>query len=212
MVNFYALIEELKEISPYAFCISGPRYYWSVDEDGINCIAVKSNALVIPLSLSTEEKQQWCDKLNACTKEMRWKILSTGKMKTLPFVLYSGVPELDGYGYFPLCQNQPCPAEMAEVLGYAIAEEKQEVIPCTQWGVVFSYGNYHVVPHFPEDAALGWDGESVIIINQRVESKDMLYSCGDKQEAEKIALLLNKAYKKGCAHAVGKMKGLLDNL
>lgn len=247
MNNFLELVSELKSLSPYAFSIGSPIYYWSVDEDGLIGASINSNAISLHLDLITEEKQEWCDRLNAATKEihngsiftkvgcshkismikeLRYALglglkeakeavenyLSTGRMKPLPFVLYSGVPELEGYGYFPFCENQPCPIEMAEVLGYDIAEEKQEVTPCTRWGIIFFFSSYIVISHFPEDAALGWDGNNVITINQSVESKDMLYSCGDKQEAGEIALLLNKAYKKGCADITEKMQALLDNL
>lgn len=253
MNKFSELVEELREISPHAFSIGSPIYYWSVDDEGINGTAVRSNAIYIPLSLGIEEKQEWCNKLNACTKkihkgaifssvgpnhkismikELRYALgldlreakqmvedyLSTGKMRSLPFVLYSGVPELEGYGYLPFCENQPCPIEMAEVLGYTIAEKKQEVTPCTRWGVVFFLGSYLAIPHFPEDAALGWDGENVIIINNHYQSmmyscddkeEARVYSCCDRREASEIALLMNKAYKKGHNQAVEKMKGLL---
>lgn len=246
MINFSDLVSELRKISSFAYCIETPIYYWSVDEDGITGMAIRSNALSIPLSLSTEEKQDWCNKLNAVTKEIHTgsifslvgpnnKIsmikelrtamnlglkeakemvedyLSTGKMKTLSFILYSGVPELEGYGYFPFCENQPCPIEMAEVLGYSIASEKQYVSPCTHWGVVFFLGSYLIVPHFPEDAALGWDGDNVIRV-EKINPDNMLYSCGSKKEADEIALLMNNAYRKGIASAVDKMMRMIDNL
>lgn len=247
MDKFTELVNELKEITPFAYCIRSPIYYWSVEDDSIVGSAVRSNAIIIPLSLSTEERQGWCDKLNAATKEvhagsifslvghehkismikelrtamgfglkeakqMVENYLSTGKMKTLPFILYSGVPELEGYGYFPLCENQPCPMEMAEVLGYSIAIEKQQVTPCTHWGVVFSSGSYRVVPHFPEDAALGWDGESVIIIINQPRPEDILYSSTDKAIVAEVALLMNKAFLKGRSTAITAVSNLINAL
>lgn len=133
-----------------------------------------------------------------------------GNGTTLPFILYTGVNALEGLGYFPFKETQPYPIEMAEVLGYTIAKEKQEVVPAGRWGVYLSYGEYKIAADFNDEVSLGWDGENVIRVGDTY--RDYVYLCSHKAEAQSVAGLMTEAHRTGYNTAMEKIRGLCHDL
>lgn len=129
----------------------------------------------------------------------------------LPFVLYEGVEELEGWGYLPFKSHIPLPVEAAEVFCYQVAEQKQRVLQPQFWAVEYwpLDKRYETVPDFGDKPCLGWDPASKCIVNWQEESVKAEYWAVSSHEATCVAKVMNKALAKGKSLVLDQLKGVI---
>lgn len=121
-----------------------------------------------------------------------------------PFTLYTGVPDLEGFGYFPGFPLCPVPVETAEVIGCEVAEVKQKVEMPSYWLISFSFkdAKYFVRPDWDTKCPLVWDPTSQEIKECPGESGKYEGIFSSLHKANSVCKLMNKAFSMGFKWAI----------
>jgi len=116
----------------------------------------------------------------------------------LPFTPYSGIPELEGMGYFPFEPTQPFPLEGAEVLGYNICDKPQEVSEVIAWSVDLYLDTFLIRPCFMLlESGLGWNPVDKVLVMVGARPGTSFLECETHEEAVQGIEILRKAFKAG---------------